>query len=75
MLFIRNFKKERNLNGPIEETRAFVRRELFFRKEHYELCDKISGILGNIEHFLQELEYWMYKQLSGVVFYTWFEGL
>ena len=53
----RKFQKERNLNGPIEETHSFVRRELIFRKDHYELCDKISVILGNIENFLQELEY------------------
>ena len=53
----KKFQKERNLNGPIEETRSFVRRELIFRKDHYELCDKFSGILGNIENFLQELEY------------------
>ena len=53
----KKFQKERNLYGPIEETRSFVRRELIFRKDHYELCDKISGILGNIESFLQELEY------------------
>ena len=58
------------MNGPIEETRSFVRRELIFRKDQYELCDKFSGILGNIENFLQELEYWMYKQISGVVFNT-----
>ena len=53
----KKFQNEKNLNGPIEETRAFVRRELIFRKEHYEVCDKISGILGNIENFLQELEH------------------
>ena len=52
-----NKRKERNLNGPIEETLSFVRRELIFRKDHYELCDKFFGILGNIEIFLQELEY------------------
>ena len=53
----KKFQKERNLNGPIEETRAFVRRELIFCKEQYELCDKISGILGNIENVSQELEF------------------
>ena len=51
------FQKERNLNDPIEETRSFVRGELIFRKDLFELCDKFSGILGNIEDFLQELEY------------------
>ena len=35
----------------MEETRSFVRRELIFRKDHYELCDKISGIVGNIETY------------------------
>ena len=53
----KKFQKERNLYGPIEETRSFVRRDLIFRKDHYELYDKIFGILGNIESFLQELEY------------------
>ena len=53
----KKFQKERNFNGPIEETSSFVRRELIFHKDHYELCDKFSGTLGNIENFLQELEY------------------
>ena len=48
-IIYKKFQRERNLNGPIEETRSFVRRELIFRKDHYELCDKIFGILGNIE--------------------------
>ena len=30
-----------------------------------ELCDIISGILGNIDNFLQELEYWMCTEISG----------
>ena len=65
----KKFQKERNLYGPIEKTRSFVRRELMFHKDHYELCDKSSGILGNIESFLQELKNWMCKQISDVIFY------
>ena len=56
LIIYKKFQKERNLNGPIEESRVIVRRELIFRKDRYELCDRISGILGNIANFWQEME-------------------
>ena len=65
----KKFQKERNFNGPIEKTSSFVWRELIFRKDHYELCDKFSGILENIENFLLELEYWICYKYLGLFLY------